>query len=154
MIKKYLLPWKKLTTKENSNKMIWFLFKTLSLSFCICVFFLFFTFYIMSFYVVAKAPLSFSVECLSAYIVFLFLSRNWPNLIKSTRRLENTFLQQIYSSKDSRKFSRRIRYIGWSFIFTAVSKFLRISIFFYNLSIYSLLLFSWAFVLYCQRYLQ
>ncbi|KNC30395.1 putative gustatory receptor 64c, partial [Lucilia cuprina] len=65
-------------------------------------------------------PLSFSIECLSAFIVFLCLSRNWPNLIKSTRRLENIFSQHLYTCKESKKFSQRIRFLGWMFLFCSV----------------------------------
>ncbi|KAM7357434.1 gustatory receptor 64c isoform 4-T4 [Cochliomyia hominivorax] len=66
------------------------------------------------------APLSFSIECLSAFIVFLFLSRKWPHLIKSTHRLEVTFSQSLYTCNDSQNFSQRIRFIGWLFLIGSV----------------------------------
>ncbi|KAM7357432.1 gustatory receptor 64c isoform 2-T2 [Cochliomyia hominivorax] len=52
--------------------------------------------------------------------VFLFLSRKWPHLIKSTHRLEVTFSQSLYTCNDSQNFSQRIRFIGWLFLIGSV----------------------------------
>ncbi|TMW44504.1 hypothetical protein DOY81_010415 [Sarcophaga bullata] len=61
-------------------------------------------------------PFTFCIECLSAFIVFLCISRNWPNLIRATRHLENIFFQPLYTCKESRRFSQSIRFIGWCFL--------------------------------------
>ncbi|XP_058975799.1 gustatory receptor for sugar taste 64c-like [Musca domestica] len=66
-------------------------------------------------------PLSFSIGCLTGFIVFLWLSRKWPNLIKSTRRLEVIFLRGPYAAcPESQMLSRRIRLTGTLFLVSSV----------------------------------
>lgn len=68
-------------------------------------------------------PLSFSIECLTAFLVFLGLSRKWPDLIKATRRLEVIFLRGPYAAcPESQAMSRNVRLTGTIFLLGAVGK--------------------------------
>uniref|UniRef100_A0A1I8PVU0 Gustatory receptor n=1 Tax=Stomoxys calcitrans TaxID=35570 RepID=A0A1I8PVU0_STOCA len=66
-------------------------------------------------------PLSFSIECVLAFMLFLDLSRKWPNLIKATRQLEVIFLGVPYGAcPESQMLSRRVRLTGSIFLMGAI----------------------------------